>query len=148
LARTLGAALGLPVFGLDKIVWQSGWEKTSKETVQAKEAELIAQPNWIIEGVSYQVLDAADIVVFLDVPRRVSYLRSIKRTCKYLLKTRPELPDNCPEILIMRRQIGIIWRFSKRVKPKILTKLSNKKMLFYIIRTDKDMDSLRVDFGL
>lgn len=140
--------MDIPVFGLDKIVWQSGWKKSSKESVRAKEAELIAKRIWIIEGVSYQVLDAADIVVFLDVPRRVSYLRSIKRTYKYLFKTRPELPENCPEILIIRRQIGIIWRFSKRVKPKILAKLDSKKTPAYIIRTKKDMDALRIDLGL
>ena len=48
LARELATALSLPVFGLDKVVWQAGWLKTPPEIRAAKEAALIAKSAWVI----------------------------------------------------------------------------------------------------
>ncbi|MDP1736593.1 MAG: hypothetical protein Q8L23_04045 [Caulobacter sp.] len=126
LAAKLGRRLDLPVFGLDQIVWQPGWRKSPADWRKDREAELVAQPSWIIDGVSRTVLDAADYVIFLDVSRATSFVRCARRNWKYLFRSRPGLPENCPEILIIPRLVQIIWGFPINVRPGILDALSDR----------------------
>ena len=120
LAAKLGQRLNLPVFGLDKIVWQPGWTQTKKSVRRAKELELAKRPDWIVEGVSKIVRNSADVIVFLDVDRLTSVKRSMLRNVRFLFRGRPEMPENCPEILAFGRQIGIIWQFRDHTRPSIL----------------------------
>jgi len=128
LAREVATALNLPVFGLDKIVWQAGWVKAPKE-IRA-----------VIEGVSQSVRDAADIVIFLDVSRRTSFIRCAKRNWKFLFKSRPELPENCPEILIIPYLIKIIWKFKTNVRPKILADIAKQPSGKFIMNHADDLE--------
>lgn len=142
LAAQLGARLDLPVFGLDSIVWQSGWKKSPPEWRAEKEAELIGRREWIIEGVSARVRAAADVIIFLDVPRVTSYLRCAKRNWRHLFHSRPDLPDDCPEILIIPRLAKIIWRFPKLMRPEILADKLRLHSEFLHIRTSFDVNDL------
>ncbi len=114
LANQLAEALDLPVFSLDAIVWQPGWKKTPPEERKALEEELVSKPSWVIDGVSSQVRQASDLVIFLDVSRRVCTWRGVKRSLRYFNRTRPSLPPNCPEWRIIPRLLRIIWRFPSR----------------------------------
>jgi len=142
LAREMGTALDLPVFGLDKIVWQSGWVKTPRDIVDTKERELIVKPQWIIEGVSHIVRNAADVIVFLDVNRRTSIVRCAKRNWRFLFAGRPELPDNCPEILIIPQLMKIIWKFKTHVRPRILDDTSKRPDSSFVIRNTDDLEGV------
>jgi adenylate kinase family enzyme len=114
LAARLGADLGLPVFSLDAIVWQPRWTKTPPAARLAAEQRLTAPTSWIVEGVSEYVRTQADLIVFLDVPRRVCTWRALSRTLRYLNRTRPGFPDPCPEIQILPRLLKLIHRFPQR----------------------------------
>lgn len=120
LAVALGRRLRVPVFHLDSIVWQPGWRKTPADQRRAAEAELIRHGAWIIDGVSDEVRTAADLVIFLDVPRRRCLIRAIRRNLPYLFRSRPGLPERCPEILILPRLVCLILRFPERVRAGIL----------------------------
>ena len=61
LATNLGRALDLPVHSLDPIVWQPGWKKTPLEERRAAEPEMIAEPAWIIDGVSSTVRHSDEV---------------------------------------------------------------------------------------
>jgi adenylate kinase family enzyme len=138
LAHTLGAITGLEVHGLDAVVWQPGWKKTSLERRRELERELIAPETWIIEGVSRIVRDAADTVIFLDVsPWRATW-RCAKRNLPYLFRSRPGLPEGCPEIKIIWPLLRIIWKFNGRVRPMILNDFSTQhgKQYFHIRNKD------------
>ena len=139
LARKLGDAFDLPVYGLDQIVWGPGWKKVPNNLVAARLSKLVAEPAWVIEGVSYQVVDAADIVVFLDVPRRTSFVRCAKRNWPYLFRSRPELPENCPELLILPKLIEIIWTFKANVRPRLLAETDAMGEDGFVVRSDHDL---------
>lgn len=123
LARKIAAQLGLPCHSLDRIVWQAGWKKTPKDERDHQVRALTDQERWVIDGVSYAVQEAADTVVFLDVPRRVSFWRVLKRNWRYAFRSRPELPPGCPEILIVPTLCRIIWNFPRAIRPEILKRM-------------------------
>lgn len=123
LAAAIGSLLGLPVYGLDRIVWQPGWRKTDPQERTRLEQALVDKDSWVIDGVSGRVREAADTIIFLDFARRVSFWRCAKRNHRYLFRSRPGLPDKCPEILIAPRLARLIWRFPTVVRPEIMADL-------------------------
>ncbi|WP_165482911.1 AAA family ATPase [Legionella anisa] len=127
LSKKIGAILNREVISLDTIVWQPGWVITPPKERSVQIGHLIKSNRWIIDGVSKDLLKAADTIIFLDYPRRTSYWRVFKRNWRYLFKSRPELPKNCPEILIMKKLIQIIWNFQKMVRPGILDYIEENK---------------------
>jgi adenylate kinase family enzyme len=120
LATQLGRSLGLDVIGLDKIVWQPRWRKTPRAQRLRAEAEIANRPGWVVDGVSDLMREAADTIVFLDLPRRTVLWRCAKRNWRYLFRSRPGLPAHCPELMILPTLVSIIWRFPTRVRPRIL----------------------------
>jgi adenylate kinase family enzyme len=140
LAKHVGKLLDLPVFGLDEIVWQPGWRKSSDDWRTEKIAELVSRQAWVIEGVSITVMKAADFVIFLDVDRRTSFVRCARRNWRYLFRSRPGLPENCPEILIIPKLIKIIWNFPARVRPGILAALAERTDTSWSVRKPTDLE--------
>lgn len=135
LSKQISKLLDIKSYGLDKIVWLPGWQMASTVDKAKKIAEITKQKTWIIDGVSESALKAADTIIFLDLPRRISYIRVIKRNWRYLFKSRPELPKNCPEILIVHHLFKIIWNFPVYVRPSILKHLRDNneiKNIFHI----------------
>jgi len=153
LARKLGEILNINVFGLDKIVWKENWIVTPKEERAFLEQELTRKPEWIIEGVSSFARQSADYIVFLDLPRSKCLIRGVLRSFKYLFSSRPELPNNCPEIKIIHRLIKLIWQFNKYMKPGIIYDLntrnsitiSNSKQLYCFLESVRHNKSLQSD---
>ncbi len=133
LGKTIANDLDLPFFGLDGIVWQPNWQKTPPEERKRLEEELIDKPEWVIEGVSNLVRRSADVTVFLDVPRTKCFIRATKRTLPNLFKTRPELPENCPEYKIIPQLIRIIWKFPEGVRPVILEDIAQGQNVMHLL---------------
>lgn len=135
LGKELAASLGIEYVTLDRIVWKECWQKTPEEEKRREISWLVSRDAWVIDGVSDEILQAADLVVFLDFPRRVCFYRALKRNSRYLFSSRPELSPNCPEILIIPKLIKIIWRFQQRIKPRILaekTRRGNKRAFIHV----------------
>jgi Shikimate kinase len=76
LGRELAARLGVPFVELDALVHGPGWVETPDEELRARVEPILAGDGWVVDG-TYQrklgtlVLDAADTVVWLDLPIRV-----------------------------------------------------------------------------
>ena len=138
LARRIAARLEIPCHSLDRIVWQSGWKKTPPSERAPLIRGLIEPERWVIDGVSSEVQSAADTVIFLDVPRKVSFWRVTKRNWRYLFRSRPELPPGCPEILIIPTLCRIIWNFPAKVLPRILEQACDSPRFFHL-KTDADV---------
>jgi adenylate kinase family enzyme len=120
---------------LDKIIWKSGWLLVNKEEKELELAKIAKMESWIVDGVSNTILEAADTILFLDYPRRICYWRAFRRNWKYIFKSRPELPEKCPELMIIGSLIKIIWNFPALAKPDILRHINEnlqKKKIFYI----------------
>jgi adenylate kinase family enzyme len=151
LAKYVSNILNLKFDSLDSIVWQSNWQVTSLDERQQLIAKLLNKNEWIIEGVSADVLVNANIIIFLDIPRFLCYIRLIKRNYKFLFRSRPELPDNCPEFKIIFRLIKIVWKFNAVVRPVIINHINNvtlpKNTIIYHIKNKKDLVKLYTHFS-
>lgn len=147
LAKQLSSKLNIPFFSLDPIVWQPGWQKTPEVIKKRKISKLINQDSWVIDGVSMDVLEAADTVVFLDLPRSVCLYRVFFRNWLYLFTSRPGMPANCPEILIIPKLLKIIWNFPQRVQPAILEVIAKKEQArVFVITNSGQLESLPKNF--
>jgi adenylate kinase family enzyme len=101
LARDLGQITGLPVVHIDHIHWQPGWvgrpgpEKT-RLCLQIETGEA-----WIFEGGHSATwahrLSRAEMLVWIDLPVAQRFWRIVKRTVVWHGRTRPDLPEDCPE---------------------------------------------------
>lgn len=140
LAARIGASLNLPVFGLDDIVWLPGWEKTPLVEREIRLHSLVLRQSWVIEGVSNTVRQAADIVIFLDVSRPRAYYRCAMRNWRYLFRSRPGLPPNCPEFLIIPRLCRLIWKFPVKIQPQILAEMRASQTDFYHVKNSKELE--------
>ena len=128
LSTELAKQMKFPLYGLDKFVWLPGWVRQKPEIIKEQLSEVVKQENWIIEGVSYFVMEHASIIIFLDVPIYKAYWRASRRTLTHLFKQRPEMPENCPELAIVKELIRIIWVFHHQVRNTVINKLEKYKM--------------------
>ena len=93
--RALAGALEVPFVELDAIHWQAGWSELDADELRLRVEPLVERDAWVIDG-SYRgklgdlVLERADTVVWLDLPRRIWLPRLIMRTLRRAL-TREEL---------------------------------------------------------
>jgi adenylate kinase family enzyme len=117
-----------------------GWKKTPPAERLAAERELIARPTWVIDGVSRTVRQASDLVLFLDVPRRVCAWRGLKRNLRYFTRTRPGLPHGCPEWQILPTLLRIIRQFPSNAGLAIRDEAAQDPARYRIIR---DADEAR-----
>ena len=141
LAAHIALLVDAPLFGLDQIVWRPGWKQPERDKRTAMEQALCAQTSWVIDGVSRGVREAADMIVFLDYPRRISFWRCARRNWRYLFRSRPGLPPDCPEILIVPTLVKMIWRFPTKVRPALLAEFDEwkgEKTLVHI-RSNRDL---------
>jgi adenylate kinase family enzyme len=70
LARQLGQALGAPVTHLDAVFYDDDWNELPQEKFAQAQEELVAGPNWVIDGNYNSTLPirlrACDTVVLMD----------------------------------------------------------------------------------
>ena len=89
--RALAAQLRVPFFELDAIHWCPGWTEMDATQLRRRVESLVALDAWVIDG-SYRgklgdlVLEAADTVIWLDLPRRVWLPRLVRRTVRRLVR--------------------------------------------------------------
>ena len=85
LARELAERYGIPFHELDALHHGPDWAEPTADEFHAVVAPIVAEPAWVIDG-SYReklgdlVLERADLVVWLDLPRRVWLPRLVGRS--------------------------------------------------------------------
>lgn len=87
LGRELARRLDVPFVELDALVHGPGWTETPDDELRRQLEPVLGSPGWVIDG-TYQrklgnlVLDAADRVIWLDLPVRVWLPRLLRRTAR------------------------------------------------------------------
>lgn len=122
-SNKLGKVLNRSVLHLDKLLWNPNWQMLPYDQRKTIHDKLVAQENWIIDGMWRSHLadrySRATLVVFLDYSRRTCIRRAILRRIKYSGKQREDIAQGCLEKLD-GYFLKYIWNFNKSVRPLIL----------------------------
>lgn len=124
LARQLGERTGLPVVHIDTIHWLPGWVERSRDDKTRLCHEVEAREQWIFEGGHSATwgnrLARADLLIWIDRSLTLRLWRVLIRTLTQLGRTRPDLPDDCPESLRnLPGFIRFIWSTRQSSQRKI-----------------------------
>jgi adenylate kinase family enzyme len=89
--RGLAAKLGVPFHELDALHHGPNWTEATAEELRAKVEPIVATDAWVIDGayrgkIGDLVLEAADTVVWLDLPMRIWLPRLLRRTASRIVR--------------------------------------------------------------
>lgn len=130
-ARKLGEKLQIEVYHLDAILWKPNWTAVSKDQQEAIQLQLALKENWIIDG-NYNGtldlrLDAADCVIFMDMPRKLCVYRVLKRILLYRNRQRPDMAVGCKERFDLNF-LKWVWNYPRDKRPGVLQKLQQLQL--------------------
>jgi adenylate kinase family enzyme len=148
LARKLGSSLNIKVVHLDRIFWQSGWKEKPRDTRIDIMQKIVREKQWIIEGTylssSEPRLDAADTIIFLDIPPFLCLQRIIKRHLRYHGPSRRDIPERSTDKLTLYRMFKVLvfpMQDRRTLKQKLL---KNKSKQIFRLRSDKEVEDFLV----
>lgn len=92
LAKNISRTTGIPLHPLDSIVYKANGEFVDRDTYDKEHQSILSSENWIIDGFGpidsfYQRLEAADTLIYIDLPYVVSYWLVTKRLAKGVFTT-------------------------------------------------------------
>lgn len=124
LARELGQRTGLPVVHIDTIHWQPGWVERSWDEKTQLCLDVEARDCWIFEGGHSATWDnriaRADLLIWIDRSALLRFWRVMLRTLLQRGQSRPDLPQNCPELLAnLPEFFSFMWRTKKSARAKM-----------------------------
>ncbi|MGV8050119.1 MAG: topology modulation protein [Anaerolineaceae bacterium] len=143
LSVQLGTRLRLPVIHLDRIYWQTGWNPVSNAEFDRQLAEVLDQERWILDGNYSRTFltrfEACDAAVFLDFPRLICLKNVFARYLRYHGRTRPDLPEGCPESLDWEFLVWI-WNFNKTHRQRYYDLFGTHGKPVVILRSRQECD--------
>jgi adenylate kinase family enzyme len=123
-ARRLSQITGIPVVSLDALYWKPGWQPSDAAEFEARVAEVIRRPRWIVDGdYTWWAGDirrgVADGVIWFDLPRRTCMVGIMSRIATSYGRVRPEMAEGCPERLNVEF-FRYVWTYRQVQRPKLL----------------------------
>lgn len=124
LAERLSLELFLPVYHVDKIAWQSGWQYVDESTFLGAHQYWIDQPGWIIEGVGHtrglkRRFHHADLIIFLDTPVEICRARAQRRIDEDRAAQNRFITDGCRYSDVVEKQWQVIDYFDQHLRSEI-----------------------------
>ena len=115
----MSVALGLPHVELDGLWWGPGWQPVPLPVFQARVRQAVAEPSWVVDGFYLDeamvplVWPVAEVVVWLDLPRRTCVRRALWRSVRRVVR-RPPLwgGQNVQSVSVLSP--ASVWRFVRR----------------------------------
>ena len=148
LSRKLSAATGNKLCALDLIEYEQNGERVSPEEYSKRHANLINSDSWVIEGLGtlesfWLRIDAADTLIYVDLPYYVSYWWVTKRLLKSFIVKPEGWPDGSSVLkgtLESYKVLKLCPKFWNDSFMQKLEKISTNKSL-YVIRSISELNS-------
>lgn len=150
LAKQLGVSLHIPIFHLDHHYWKPGWIESEPETFKLIHQGFIEQSSWIIDGnqmlTMVDRLQAADVIIFLNMPTYVCLWRVVLRWLKNKWFNKTSGSQTLTWGLIR-----YVLRYNRVYRPLILQEIdhleNSKQKLFLMINTRLTREALHAKIG-
>lgn len=152
LAQRMGEASGIPVVHLDAIFWQPGWREPNEDDFQEWVREAAEAERWIMDGGYSRTLKhrlpRAELVVYLDLPRRVFLPAVIRRSIQNFNQTRPDMGPDCPEKIDLEF-LRYVWNYPKDGRPHQLAHLEQRPANVEMrhLRSREEIERFLAEFG-
>lgn len=105
LAARLGEMTGCPVLFLDKVQFVPGWQERDRAEARGMVEDFLnenRERGWVIDG-NYanfhqeRRMAEADLIFFMDFPRRICLPQALYRNWKYKGRARESIAEGCDE---------------------------------------------------
>jgi adenylate kinase family enzyme len=155
--RALAASLGLPFVELDAIHWQTDWVELDAEEFRRHVEPIVAREAWVIDG-SYHgklgdlVVERADTIIWIDLPRRVWLPRLVRRTLRRVVR-REELWNGNRESIwnaLVGRESLFVYalRTERGRRRRYAAELSRHGIPVHRLRTPREVDGFLRSSGV
>ncbi|MGJ4948651.1 topology modulation protein [Bradyrhizobium sp. HKCCYLS20291] len=118
LSRAIGSRVGLPVVHLDALYWTPGWVASDAASFRAKVATAAAGDAWVMDGNYSSSLDLrlprAEVVIWLDLPRRIYFPRAVWWTLRGYGRPRADVGEGNPERFDWSFFRNWVWTYPSR----------------------------------
>ncbi|WP_067474376.1 topology modulation protein [Nocardia amamiensis] len=143
LANQLAALLDVPLTHLDSIYYDADWNPMPQEEFADRQRELVARPRWLLEG-NYAGtlpirLQAADTVIFLDLPAATCLLGILQRRLRY----RGGQHTNGVYDRISWSFVRYVWAYRKTMRPKVQRLIAEHGTHIHLITLSSRRDTAR-----
>jgi len=146
LGRKISEIANLPLHVLDKIQYPGGVEIPLEEYRQAH-TEILATDRWVIDGfgcmkTTWQRLEAADCLVYIDLPLRVHYWWVTKRFLSGLFRTPEGWPEGSSILKSSLTSYRTLWLCHQRLTPRYreyIRQVRDTKQVYHL-KSAKEID--------
>lgn len=148
LSKKLAAATGITLHQLDSIVYKSNGERVDRKIYDRRHEEILSSDRWIIDGFgpvdSFNMrLEAADTLIYIDLPYAISYWFVTKRFLKGLFVKPEGWPDGSSVLqgtLASYKVLKLCPQFWNESFMQRLETISDEKSL-HVIRSISELNS-------
>jgi adenylate kinase family enzyme len=123
LSRKLAEITKLPLYVLDKIQFKAGEEEVKYEDYRQIHNQILASDEWIIDGFGcietlWERLDAADTLIYIDLPLPRHFMWVSKRLIEGLFKNPEGWPENSPILKSSLSSYRVLLLCHQHLTPK------------------------------
>jgi len=148
LSKSLASATKIPLYALDSIEYKKNGTRVERKTYDEKHEDILSTDSWIIDGFGpiesfNKRLDAADTLIYIDLPYIISYWLVTKRFLKGLHSKPEGWPDGSSILkgtLESYKVLRLCPKFWNDHFLQKLEKISTEKSL-YIIRSIYELNN-------
>ncbi|MEL6578365.1 MAG: adenylate kinase [Cyanobacteria bacterium J06621_12] len=150
LSKSLAEITGLPLTALDLLQYKPGGERVPDEKYKIAHDEILQQDCWIIDGFGsldtvWKRLEAADTLVYIDLPILQHYFWVTKRFIKGFWIAPEGYPENSPLLRSTVDSYYVVWLCHQKLTPKYreyIQKAKATKQVFHL-QSAKDLKDFR-----
>jgi adenylate kinase family enzyme len=131
LALELGRKLGLELVQLDRLFWQPDWVELPLDRCEQIQQDTLASERWVVDSASPRALrarlEAADTIVFLDLPALRCAVRALLRRVRTFGHERTEMAPGCNPSRLDRailKRLGYARRYRHELRPLFMEELA------------------------
>jgi adenylate kinase family enzyme len=148
LSKNLALATGIQLHQLDSIVYKKNGDLADRITYNREHEKILSSNSWIIDGFGpiesfFKRLDAAETLIYIDLPYVVSYWLVTKRLLKGLLVKPEGWPDGSSILkgtLASYKTLKLCPKFWNDDFMQKLEEISANKSL-YVIRSISELNT-------
>jgi adenylate kinase family enzyme len=122
LARKLANKRGLPYREIDAITWKPGWEAFSQAEYEAAHAQLIAEENWVIDGLGWteslpERFARATEIILIDMPIWMHFWLAAERQFQWMQGKLENPVGGIAETPTTRGMFQALWETDQEMAP-------------------------------